>query len=94
MQLGTVYQGFAADLAFASKYHFNASSKSELGFTLCHFLVALDWLRSHAEVYRREKRRVKNLKNEALFLRDKHVGGALGGQGGQPLSIAPGAIYL
>ena len=88
VQLGTVYQGFAADLAFASKYHFNASSKSELGFTLCHFLVALDWLRSHAEVYRRDKRRAKLLKNEALFLRDKNTVGQLGH--GTPISIAPG----
>ena len=90
IQLGTVYQGFATDLAFASKYHFNASSKSELGFTLCHFLVALDWIRAHAEVYRREKRRMKNLKNEGLFLRDKNVVGQL--MHGQPISIAAGTI--
>jgi len=59
IQLAGVYQGFMTDLTFASKYHFNASSKSELGFTLCHFLVALDWFRSHAEVFRREKRRLR-----------------------------------
>jgi hypothetical protein len=36
---------FPSELSFASNYHFNTSSKSELGFTLCHFLVAMDWFK-------------------------------------------------
>jgi hypothetical protein len=42
---------FLSDLNFAVDFHFNASSSSELGFTLCHFQVASDWLTSRARAF-------------------------------------------
>jgi hypothetical protein len=47
---------FLSDLAFAATYHFNTSSKSELGFTLCHFQVAADWFTSRSKAFSLRKR--------------------------------------
>ena len=45
-----------SDLEFMSKYHFNGSSKSELGFTLCHFQVAVDWIITRSQAFAQRKR--------------------------------------
>ena len=47
---------FLSDLVFAATYHFNTSSKSELGFTLCHFQVAADWFTSRSRAFALRKR--------------------------------------
>lgn len=47
---------FLSDLIFAACYHFNTSSKSELGFTLCHFQVAADWFTSRSKAFAIRKR--------------------------------------
>ena len=45
-----------SELEFMSKYHFNGSSKSELGFTLCHFQVAVDWIITRSQAFAQRKR--------------------------------------
>ena len=50
---------FFSDLNFAVDFHFNASSTSELGFTLCHFQVASDWLTSRARAFSLQKTTAK-----------------------------------
>ena len=50
---------FLSDLNFAMDFHFNASSTSELGFTLCHFQVASDWLTSRARAFSLQKTTAK-----------------------------------
>ena len=50
---------FLSDLNFAVDFHFNASSTSELGFTLCHFQVASDWLISRARAFSLQKTTAK-----------------------------------
>lgn len=50
------YNCFLSDLVYAATYHFNTSSKSELGFTLCHFQVAADWFTSRSRAFTLRKR--------------------------------------
>ena len=44
-------KSFLADINYIANYHFNASSTSESGFTLCHFQVAVDWFTTRAEAF-------------------------------------------
>ena len=50
---------FFADISYIANYHFNASSTSESGFTLCHFQVAVDWFTTRAEAFNIRKKTIK-----------------------------------
>ena len=56
---------FLSDLEFMSKYHFNGSSKSELGFTLCHFQVSVDWFTKRAQAFSKRKK-IKSIRGPGV----------------------------
>jgi hypothetical protein len=49
------YRDIVSDVRYATEFHFLSSAKSQLGYTLCHFQVAMTWLETyHAECTRKD----------------------------------------
>lgn len=45
----TGYRDLATDLQYVRDYHFVSSSKRQLGFTTCHFQVAMSWIKERID---------------------------------------------
>lgn len=48
------YTGLFDDVIYVSEFHFVSSSRSQLGFNLCHFQVALTWFTDRAKCFENE----------------------------------------
>jgi alpha-tubulin suppressor-like RCC1 family protein len=50
------YKQLPADIRYISEFHFISSSKSQLGFNLCHFQVAMTWFLDRSIIFLDNKR--------------------------------------
>ena len=50
------YKQLPADIRYISEFHFISSSRSQLGFNLCHFQVAMTWFLDRSMIFLNNKR--------------------------------------
>jgi alpha-tubulin suppressor-like RCC1 family protein len=61
------YENIYYDIHYAADYHFVPSSKTDLGFCLNHFQVALSWIIGHAMVDSLNSDAKSDVSNDGLF---------------------------
>jgi len=75
IQTFPTYKRLPADVRYANEYHFVSSSRSQLGFIMCHFQVAMTWFADRANATKALRSSSSSSSSAHPFSHDKQSNG-------------------